>query len=460
MKNIKKLIFVFLGLAAGLFPMYSQTDEEEIEKLLRREVEVENPVYMPVLGVGVGYFGFYGNVNDAYRSYTVGKPGIRVNVATFLGRNHYFRGNLTFMMGGLTGTQRFIPKEPDDDAWSKNMNFKSDIYSFGLTFHYSFKPLIRGKLFEPFISVGIETVQFDSKADYFSKAGSPYYYWTDGTIRDDSEKTNPNAKIISRDYNYETDIRMETKDDLGMYSQFTAAIPVDVGIDFNVSNRVTLRAATSLHYAFTDLIDGMSSKSKVPEYKGKSGYNMYSFSYLSLHLDLFSSPKTKIVEDLFANIDDMDLTMWEDQDGDGVFDGWDLCPDTPPGIPVDSIGCPFDSDNDGVPDYLDREPNSHPGAIVDEYGVEINENMVIEILNAGAIRRSDVESYLLMHRMQNKARRGDNQPIPAKFKPIDRNSDGYLSFDELLKVFDDYFDGSSGYSPNDIRELIDYFFEQ
>jgi len=109
---------------------------------------------------------------------------------------------------------------------------------------------------------------------------------------------------------------------------------------------------------------------------------------------------------------------------------------------------------------LDREPNSRPGAIVDEYGVEINENMVVEILNVMAIRRSDVESYLLMHRMQNKARRGDSLPIPAKFKRLDVNNDGYISFDELVKSINDFFDESSTYLPADINELIDFFFEQ
>ena len=457
MKNLKKLILAFAGIVVGLLPVYSQSDEEEIEKLLRREVEVENPVYMPVIGVGTGHFNFFGNVNDAFRNYTVSKPGIRVNAAAFLGRkNRYLRGNLVFMMGELSGTQRSVPDQ--DTSWYKNLNFKTSIYSFGMNIHYSFKPWLKGKFFEPFISAGIETLQFDTKGDYYNADGLRYHYWPDGTIRD------AGGNIINRDYLYETDLRSLNRTGLGKYGQFTLAIPVDIGIDFNVSDRVTFRLATSLHYTFSDLIDDMPSRSKpeppYSDYKGKVNYNMYNFTYVSLHLDLFSSDKVKIVEDLFANIDDFDMAMYDDQDGDGILDGWDQCPDTPEGVPVDSIGCPFDSDGDGVPDYLDREPNSRPGAIVDEYGVEINENTVVELLNVDAIRRSDVEMYLLMHKAQNKSRRGEYLPIPDKFKIVDANGDGYISFDELLKTINDYFDDISIYSPDDIRELNDFFFEQ
>jgi len=448
MKNYIKLILAFAGILVGIFPAYSQEDEEFIKKYLTEEVEIENPVYMPVLGAGIGFFNFYGNVNNAFNSTFAGKPGLRVNLATYLDRkNHYFRGNLVFMTGELSGTQR------STDDPSKNLNFKSNIYSFGLNVHYSFKPWIKGKYFEPFISAGLETLQFDSKTDLVHKSGYNYHYWTDGTIRNAPEG-DPNANIVSRDYIYDTDLRSHSL--LGKYNQLVLSIPVDVGFDFNVSERVTLRAATSLHYAFTDKIDDLSSIN--PDYKKKSGNNMYTFSYLSLHLDLFSEDKYKILDLIYADIEDYDYIMDEDEDGDGVFDGRDLCPGTPEGIPVDSVGCPLDSDRDGVPDYMDREPNSRPSAIVDEYGVEINENMVIEVLNLTAINRRDVESYLT--KQQNKPRRGEALRIPDKFKKVDTNGDGYISYDELLKAINDYFDGKSTYSPDEIQELKDLFFVQ
>ncbi len=47
-------------------------------------------------------------------------------------------------------------------------------------------------------------------------------------------------------------------------------------------------------------------------------------------------------------------TNRRDRDKDGVWDKIDMCPGTPRGVEVDSVGCPLDEDHDGVPDYLDH----------------------------------------------------------------------------------------------------------
>ena len=59
-----------------------------------------------------------------------------------------------------------------------------------------------------------------------------------------------------------------------------------------------------------------------------------------------------------------------DKDHDGVWDKLDMCPNTPRGVVVDSVGCPLDEDKDGVPDYLDKCIGTPAAAIgsVDENG--------------------------------------------------------------------------------------------
>lgn len=48
----------------------------------------------------------------------------------------------------------------------------------------------------------------------------------------------------------------------------------------------------------------------------------------------------------------------DDSDGDLVYDNQDLCPNTPPGAPVDKNGCPLDADGDYVDDQRDQCPNT------------------------------------------------------------------------------------------------------
>ncbi len=66
----------------------------------------------------------------------------------------------------------------------------------------------------------------------------------------------------------------------------------------------------------------------------------------------------------------------EDSDKDGVTNDKDKCPDTKPGVEVDSDGCevkdePIDTDGDGVSDDKDRCPGTTDGAEVDNRGCEV-----------------------------------------------------------------------------------------
>jgi len=68
----------------------------------------------------------------------------------------------------------------------------------------------------------------------------------------------------------------------------------------------------------------------------------------------------------------VDVFLYPDDDGDGVPNHLDKCPDTPRGVQVDAVGCPLDSDGDGVPDYLDKCPGTPKGVKVDADGCPID----------------------------------------------------------------------------------------
>jgi OOP family OmpA-OmpF porin len=61
-----------------------------------------------------------------------------------------------------------------------------------------------------------------------------------------------------------------------------------------------------------------------------------------------------------------------DGDGDGVFDGLDMCAGTPKGATVDAKGCPTDTDGDGVLDGIDKCPDTAKSVKVDAKGCGVD----------------------------------------------------------------------------------------
>jgi hypothetical protein len=148
-----------------------------------------------------------------------------------------------------------------------------------------------------------------------------------------------------------------------------------------------------------------------------------------------------------------------DEDSDGWMDGWDQCPGTPLGVATDSTGCPLDSDGDGVYDYQDKEPFSRKGAFVNADGVEISADDVAALIDQSmAVGRNEVDLYI--RKPDSYRKKGSGLPIPDKFKPVDADKDGYISFDEMLKEIDRYFDFQSNLTAGDIYELNSFFFAQ
>ncbi len=452
------VVMGFLAIWLISLPVNGQIrEEDEFERMLLEEVEVENPVYKPVVGFGIGNLSFFGEVNDYYRYLLGSKPGFKLNVSSFIDNKRRFRINFFFIGGKLTGNERsFIDLD-------RNLNFESELLNIGINFEYGFGHILKpGKLINPFISVGIESFQFNSKGDLFDNDGNRYFYWNDGTIRDVSQ-TSPfsyNSNIIARNHRYETDLRSLDLYGLGNYPQFALAIPVDAGLDFKIADRVNMRVGTSLHFSFSDVIDNVSSKGT--GITGKKRNDWFGYTYVTFHLDLFSDPKTRIIEKLFA-MQEFDYSTVEDEDNDGVFDFYDLCPGTTFGVEADENGCPLDSDGDGVPDYLDRESNTRPGAFTDKHGVEISQDSLTGMLLASgdAIARNEVHLYASYAPVRYSRYAGiPNLQIPPKFKFVDKNNDGYISYEELLQAIDAFFDFKTSITVEEIYELNEFFFAQ
>ncbi|HER08840.1 MAG TPA: EF-hand domain-containing protein [Bacteroides sp.] len=447
------LYSVFLCILV-MAPVWLAAQEIDYDSLLQRIDTVENPVYKPVVSFSYGMLNFRGDVKNSYTSAAVGNPAGRVNVATFIDRRHHFIANFNFTMGRLNGS------EYAHGEIGRNLNFQTDLYAVGVNAEYRFGHILPASfLVRPYLSLGVENINFSAKGDLVDGNGETYYYWSDGTIRNVDESMPGPAAILHRDYLYETDLRKREQQEFGLgdYSQRSLAFPAGLGVHFRIHDRAFFTLGVEYHYALTDVMDNVAYKGT--SIRGKQGNDSFIFSHLSLHFDLFSDPRTRTVELLYADVE-FDPVLFDDEDGDFVLDVADMCPGTPFGVEVDSLGCPFDSDGDGVPDYLDREPGTAPGVWVNESGETVTEEQYLAGMQYRneAMNREDANAY--MDIIRDNYRVDPVAEIPDRFRSLDADGDGYISFDELLKTVDAYFDFELDLTLEELREVNEFFFSQ
>ncbi len=319
----------------------------------------------PTIHAGVGMLHFYGDIKsneDANTSPLLGNLGINVGMSQKL--NDAFDLRLNLLYGHLSSNERSI---------DRNLNFRTRIFSAGVGATYNFDHFLnKGRRLSPYISVGIENIQFSTKVDLIDEFGNEYHYWSDGSIRNISEDS-PFADrsiLIQRDYVYETAAREENFDGEGNYGESTLGIPIGVGFNLRVTSKVDFNFETAYHFTFTDYLDNVTVNStgdRIGNRPGNDKNDKFLYTGLSVHYNFTrSATGKKEIEDQW---DPQDLIAFgnDDYDGDGVYDFVDECPQTPFGVEVDERGCPLYES--GPPTLTDEEIYQRYLAYLDSTGL-------------------------------------------------------------------------------------------
>ena len=430
--------------------------QRDSTKSRRKAWNEENTIYKPIIGLGAGVFNYFGEVNNNERTNPlVNNYGFQASVIKNFSPSFGMRFDVAY--GRMSARERSI---------ERNLNFSTDVVTFNLHATYNFAGILPPKRFmNPFISVGVGAINFNTKGDLKDENGQAYNYWSDGTIRSLPQQldgsTETDAEILRADYVYETDLRKANLDSLGNYAQFAFVIPVTFGFNFRVSPRSSIRLSSTFSYAFTDLIDNYTSKGLASR-KGDAANDMFLFTAVSYHFDFFTPKKEKK-----SRYDDMEFeSMAGDDDKDGVLNELDQCPATPSGATVDEKGCPLDSDGDGVYDYADEEPNTDANLNVDANGVGLTDDMISisEDDTLATLRARMFEVYPdLKDVYGKKEKRSDLTQEGSEgvgFNISDFDKDGIISVQEVYTTIDQFFDGELDVPAQYITDLIDYFFDQ
>jgi len=324
-----------------------------------------NPKLMqPTIGIGPGILTFYGDVADKWTlAPSLSRLGYHISISEYISKSLMISARAMF--GTLAANER----------GPRYVNFESSIRMGGLNLTYNFDNFLpKKRRISPFIVTGFEYFEFLSKTDMYDASGVQYHYWSDGSLMslDENDQNAALAYQLSRDYKYETDIRKWNNTLFGKYPERSFAFPVGVGVNLHLAPRWNFKLGATMHFTFTDYIDGITPDNK-GDGVGNGKNDNFLETYFTLSFDLFN-PKPPYISPL-TDAEYLALEN-EDTDGDGVIDFKDSCQGTPPGVGVDAKGCPIDSDKDRFPDYMDKEVDSPLGAFVDDNGVAMDDSTI------------------------------------------------------------------------------------
>jgi cell division protein FtsN len=368
---INKLLVLLIF---SIFSLSSFGYKVEGDSIPEKKELPKQQFYGPTIGLGVGMFKFYGDVLDAQRGNAlISNIGYDLHVKQQL--NPFLTAKFYVLFGSLSANERSI---------DRNLNFKSKITTGGFALMYNFDHILpKKRVINPFISLGIESVEFHSKTDLYDAYGNEYNYWSDGSIRNlpETDVNASDAVVIHRDYVYETDLREMNADGKGKYQERTFSVPVGVGAQMHLTKNIDFSIGATMHYTFSDLVDNVVANSegeRIGNQPGNKGNDKFLMSSFSISYNFLRHNKE---DDITTFDEEIDYLAYdnEDEDGDGVIDFIDECPWTPAGVEVDDKGCPLDKDADFVPNYKDDELESREGMPVSPTGVEMTDEMIDEI---------------------------------------------------------------------------------
>ena len=281
----KQYIALFLIFVSSL-GSFARNDNDSIPKTNEEPHEI---IYGPTIGLGVGMFKFYGDILDAkYGNPLVSNIGYDLHVKQRI--NPFLNTKFYVLFGTLSANER---------SSDRNLNFKSNITVGGFALEYNFDQFLpKKRIINPYISLGIESVEFLSKTDLYDQYGNEYNYWSDGSIRNlpENDPNAANAIRIQRDYFFETDLREMNYDDKGKYSERTFSIPMGIGAIMHLSENIDFTVGTTYHYTFSDLIDNVVEESageRIGNQPGNKGNDKFLMSSFSVSYNFLKHKKTK-----------------------------------------------------------------------------------------------------------------------------------------------------------------------
>ncbi len=173
----------------------------------------------------------------------------------------------------------FTANDRNTGILERSLNVQTKIYSAAYIFtFYTDNGWLLGEnaFLSPYLMAGIGGTYFENYGDLYYQNSqdvkSPYYYWSDNTIRDASESSG-NGQIINQDGNFETRLSDFNTEKTNGYSPYSLTVPVGVGLKLRLLNRLSLHVQSVVNYSLTsDFLDDVSGDFRSSYESAEAGY--------------------------------------------------------------------------------------------------------------------------------------------------------------------------------------------
>jgi hypothetical protein len=421
----------------------------------------------PYLGTEMGFLGFKGD-----QSTIPVKSGQLVSGVNF-GYSYYrVKAEICYRWGYLSYNQPSVLK-PE--------NFRAQFNGTSLQIKTNLLEIGESHSITPFASVGIGILNYSSFTDKMDESGNTYYFWADGSIRDQPQlnQYDETAKEIKRDYKYESPLAINQK---------ALFIPVSIGFQTSLSRSLILQGKWENYFLQADNID---RNTITPQWDRIQSFTIgITYQFLrkintnqAIKSDFVSTTPAPQVDYSQVNFDEI---LNGDEDLDGIPDKIDNCFGTPRNAKVDEHGCIIDADSDGIPDYKDKELDTPINTWTNKDGISLTDEEIQKNYNDSisyfsstlrkvsknskpysVVKYTSDESKLQYAKMLDEhpewktKEKSRKKLLPIEFKEIDINADFYLSIEELNFAANLLFDGKSkSLTPQILQNAIDYVFKE
>ncbi len=355
---------------------------------------------LPTIMAGVGVTYFNGNIDNgsgitALSTVRTGYVfGIEERLVSFLGIQ------LNGVIGKLAADQR-------SDDTTKNKNFQSNFVQGELLLNLHFDGLFlpKNSTIAPYIYTGISYMSYSKYTDLKDANGNPYYYWTDGSIRNQQQNAADviTAKVVYRDYTYETFLNNGS----------TMCVPVGLGAKVHLTDNLAINIQAAYYFTFTNSIENTVTTASPKNDK-------YLFSYCTLEYHFIKRTKS----------------------ADGVDPNWH--PGEFGSITKEEAPKQTEISKEQEEKLLAAEEKAHNDSLSTDRSAAFNADP-----NGHAGHTQD--SIAIAH---------GGKVLPDRFKPADYEHTGIITSQDITRAINDFFDGTSPMTIADINALIDYFFDQ